>query len=110
MYVCTTSFRRRAMLARPCRSKLVFTIIIIIISAVVVVSVVDLLSRRWLSFELITSRALSDNTACNRVCFVVPRTGNRLGNHLFYVAALHYVASITSVVLDTSITHSDDTR
>ena len=74
------------------RVKLVLAIIVAVIFVFVIVLPS---SRRWMSPRLAVSRRWSSDSACNRVCFELPRTGNGLGNHLFFFVGALYVALIT---------------
>jgi len=81
-----------AMTARLRRTRVVLTL-----TSVALVLVVVLLSLRRRSSLLrsAVSPTSSSKSTCNYVCFGAPRAGNRLGNHLFYLAAVLYVASLT---------------
>jgi len=80
------------MTARLRRTRVVLTL-----TSVALVLVVVLLSLRRRSSLLrsAVSPTSSSKSTCNYVCFGAPRAGNRLGNHLFYLAAVLYVASLT---------------
>jgi len=64
-------------------------------AASIIVSVFVLSSRQRSSFGVVVLRTLLANLTCNNVCFSIPVTGNRLGNHLFYYAGVQYVAWLT---------------
>lgn len=77
------------MTVRLQRNKLVLRLV----TAGIIVLVIVLSLRQRPSLRYVTS-SLS-NATCNYVCFGVPRSGNRLGNHLFYLAGVVYVAWLT---------------
>ena len=54
-----------------------------------------------------SSSSIPLNSTCNYVCFGVPKTKNRLGNHLFYFAGVQYVAWLTGRTPCMQITASD---
>ena len=97
--VCFTSFRNfttvtciRAMPTRPRRNAVVSTLA----AGAVFVLLTVLSSRPWTSSEPVVRRTSSlSNATCNYACFAIPRTRNRLGNHLFYLAGAQYVAWLT---------------
>ena len=80
--------RLRVML-RSQRNKLA---VLILIAAWIIVLVIVRSSKRW---SLLSTVGSASNVTCNYVCFSVPKTGNRLGNHLFYYTGVQYVAWLT---------------
>jgi len=81
--------RLGVMLLRPQRNKLAG---LILTAAWIIVLVIVLSLKRWSLLSIAGSAA---NVTCNYVCFDVPKTGNRLGNYLFYYAGVQYVAWLT---------------
>jgi len=92
--IFTAVLLNRAMWAKPCRNKLASTLV----AVSVIVSVIVLSSRHRSSLRFVVLRNSSSDaviTRCDFVRFDVPRTGNRLGNQLFYFAAVQHVAWLT---------------
>jgi len=76
------------MSSNPQRKKLLLKLAAAVIFVpVIVLSLRQRLSSLWIG-------AFSD-ASCRFVCFGIPRTGNRLGNYMFYYAGVQYAAWLT---------------
>jgi len=96
MFVIITNKRiaECAMSVKPHRDTLVLlTIAAVVIVFVLVIVLPSTRRRPSLRFPTVSLPTAS----CNYVCYGIPRTGNRLGNHLFYFAGVQYVASLTGI-------------
>jgi len=77
------------------RSRQNIPLLALTVITLVFVLITVLLKNNRFSSGFLASLISFSNPTCNYVCFAIPRTGNRLGNHLFYFAGVQYAAWLT---------------